>query len=220
MKDEFEDLAMNYNKTPDLFASPVVDPPVAAAAAVADPPPVAAAAVVPGSAVKSAVREMYISSVRSAWLAFDEVEIHIYQNYTEAFKLGQVSDDKTARDKNLALVFNWDNLAKRLDELFDSYHKAEPDGARLKCVQIFTLRLGTADYIPRLTDGRMFVADIHARSIVGVYQELAKYFERYPDVFYRKFHRGARILVAEGDSMESKLFGQPQPAPDPALIST
>ena len=209
MKDEFEDLSMNYNKTPDLFASPVVDPPVAAAAAVADPPPVAAAAVVPGFAVKSAVREMYISSVRSAWASFDEVEIQIYVNYSEALKLGRLDpDDKTCRDKNLALVQNWDNLAKRLGELWDSYRETGDGGPRIKCLCLYTLKIASCDYVPRLEDGRLLNNSVHSRSIVKVYEDLAKYFEQYPGVYYRKFHRGARILIDEGSSLEYELFSR------------
>jgi hypothetical protein len=157
--------------------------------------------------MKTAIREMYETAVRFAWVSFDDCETQIYLNYSEALKLGQLEpNDKTARDKNSALVQNWDSLAKRLNELYDSYQKTGDGLPRLKCLQIYTLKIASCDYVPRLEDSRFLTAKIHSRSVVKVYEDLAKYFEQYPDLYYRKYHRGARILIAEGDPLESQLF--------------
>jgi len=157
--------------------------------------------------MKTAIREMYESAVKNAWIKWDECEIQIYQNYSEAVKLGQLQrDDKTSRDKNLALVQNWDSLAKQLNELWDSYQSTGDGQARLKSLAIYTCKLASCNYVPQLEDGRFFVSKIRARSIVNCYLEVQKQFQQEPDLYYRKYHRGARILIPDGDSRESQLF--------------
>jgi hypothetical protein len=157
--------------------------------------------------MKTAIREMYESAVKNAWIKWDECEIQIYQNYSEAVKLGQLQpDDKTSRDKNLALVQNWDSLAKQLNDLWDSYHNSNDGQPRLKSLAVYTCKLASCNYVPQLEDGRFFISKIRARSIAACYLEVQKYFEQYPDLYYRKYHRGARILIPEGDLRESELF--------------
>ena len=172
-----------------------------------------------GIDMKTAIREMYETAVRSAWVSFDDCEIQIYQNYTSALKLGALEpNDKTARDKNLALVQNWDSLSKRLNELLDSYQKTGDGGAKMKCLCFYTFKIASCDYVPRLEDGRLLKNAVHSRSIVKVYEDLAKYFEQYPDLGYRKYHRGARILIDSGSPLEAQLFVAPAVAPAPVVV--
>jgi hypothetical protein len=155
---------------------------------------------------KTAVREMYESSVQSAWIAFDELEGQIYLNYTDASLSNKLEpNDKTYRDKNMALVKNADALYHRLEDLWEQYQKTSDGGYKMKSIFIRTIKLAPVNYVPLLEDGRFLTSKIHSRSIVQCYQDIAKFFEG-SGLFYRKFHRGARVLIAEGDPLGTELF--------------
>jgi hypothetical protein len=148
--------------------------------------------------MKTAVRNLYETSVNDAWLAYDRAVGQVYQQYHDAFALGKVErEDGSAQVRNAGLVRCWEILMNSLDSLWMSYYKTGDGGSRLQSIFIRAWR-SPGGFIPLTDDGRTLKAKIKSRSPHKMYSMVDETIKPL-GLYCGKFHNGYRVLAGDDD---------------------
>jgi hypothetical protein len=148
--------------------------------------------------MKTAVRNLYETSVNDAWLAYDRAVGQVYQQYHDAFALGKVErEDGSAQVRNAGLVKCWEILMNSLDSLWLSYQKTGDGGSRMQSIFIRAWR-SPGGFIPLTDDGRTLKAGIKTKSPHFMYGKVHELISPL-GLYCGKFHNGYRVLAGADD---------------------